>query len=305
MPGFVCAPRLRAAPLVRAYLNPEVQSRLNRLAEQQLSGWWPVRLSLGVQAESILTSKVAWCEKRNVCKADGRPRRAGRRSHCRIAASMPYVEQSETPVSGPASSEGRHASMSRLIADLRYLARLRVLPARVAWFVWRGRRLASRTGDQFTLVSATRPDDLAVLLKLAQGRQRIVELGTGTGWTAIALALADSARVITTYDPIYRTERESYAMLVHGRVRSRITFLDEPGSNGPRDDQFCDLLYIDSSHDRQSTIDEFQAWLPALRNGSIVVFDDFTHPDFPGVREAVSDLGIAGTQHGTLFVHTR
>jgi len=187
-------------------------------------------------------------------------------------------------------------------ADLRYLTRLRVLPPRVARFQWRARRLASRTGDSFSLVSATRPGDLAVLLELARGRRRVVELGTGTGWTAIALALADAHRRVITYDPIRRPERERYMTLAPPRVRSQVTFVDEPGADGPHDERAVDLLYIDSAHGRQDTIDEIQAWRPALGPGATVVLDDFTHPGFPGVREAVHELGLDGTQLGTMFV---
>lgn len=191
-----------------------------------------------------------------------------------------------------------------LSADLRYLIKLRLLPPRVAWFVWRGRRLAARTDDHFSLVSATRPDDLAVLLRLAHNRERIVELGTGTGWTAIALTLADPERTVITYDPIYRAEREAYLALAGASVRSRLIFRDEPGVNGPPDTSPVDMLYIDSSHARQDTIDEFTAWQPVLRPGAIVAFDDFTHPEYPGVREAVRELGLDGAEHGTLFIHS-
>ena len=65
------------------------------------------------------------------------------------------------------------------------------------------------------------------------------------------------------------------------------------------------MLYIDSSHERQATIEELRAWRSVLLPGAIVVLDDFTHPEFPGVREAVRELGLTGSQHGTLFVHSR
>ena len=187
-------------------------------------------------------------------------------------------------------------------SDLRYLTRLRVLPARVASFQWRARRLATRTGDSFSLVSATRPADLATLLRLARDRRRVVELGTGTGWTAIALALLDTDREVITYDPIHRPERERYLALAPSRVRGQITFVNEPGAVGPRGQRAIDLLYVDSAHGRQDTIDELNAWQPALAAGATVVLDDFTHPEFPGVREAVLELGLEGTQEGTLFV---
>jgi predicted O-methyltransferase YrrM len=192
----------------------------------------------------------------------------------------------------------------RISSSARYLLQLRVLPLPVAWFAWRARREAGRRGDVFSLTSATRPDDLAILLELADGRRQVVELGTGTGWTSIALAIADENRQVTTYDPIDRPERERYLALIKIEARKRITFVKAPGVVGPTSNQKIDLLYIDSSHGRSATIEELDAWRGALSSGAIVVFDDFTHPDFPGVREAVKELGLRGVQRGTLFVYT-
>jgi predicted O-methyltransferase YrrM len=178
-----------------------------------------------------------------------------------------------------------------------------VLPRGVAQFQWRARRFAWRTGDTFSLVSATRPEDLRILLELAAGRRRVVELGTASGWTAISLALADPTRQVVTYDPIQRPEPERYLALVGADVRERIERIAAPGSEGPRNGAPVDLLYIDSAHDRAGTIAEVDAWRAALGPGSLIVFDDFTHPDFPGVREAVEDLELDGVAQGTLFVH--
>jgi hypothetical protein len=46
-----------------------------------------------------------------------------------------------------------------------------------------------------------------------------------------------------------------------------------------------------------------QAWQPHLRPGAPVLFDDYTNPDYPGVREAIEELGLEGQRHGKLFVH--
>jgi predicted O-methyltransferase YrrM len=177
------------------------------------------------------------------------------------------------------------------------------LPPRVAWFHWRARRLAARTGDAFSLSSATRPADLRILLSLARGRRRVVELGTATGWTAISLALADRAREIISYDIHAREETRRYMGLVGRSTRARIELVVAAGDSGPRDDRPVELLYIDSSHEREQTVAEVLAWRPVLGAGALIVFDDYAHPDYPGVCEAIADLGLAGEPRGTMFVH--
>jgi predicted O-methyltransferase YrrM len=190
-----------------------------------------------------------------------------------------------------------------VLNEARYALSLRVLPRPVAWFCLRARRAAWRAGDQFTVVSVTRPRDLSILLKLARGRRNVVELGTGTAWTAIALALADEARQVTTYDPFDRAERERYLRLAGAGARARIDFVHADGASGPRTDNAVEMLYIDSSHSREATIEELRAWSPVLAPRAVVVFDDYANPDYPGVREAVQQLGLTGEQRGTLFVH--
>jgi predicted O-methyltransferase YrrM len=172
----------------------------------------------------------------------------------------------------------------------------------VALFQAHARVVAHRQGDRFSLTSVTRPGDLRSLLSLARGRAHVVELGTATGWTAISLAVSDPARRVTSFDPVSRPEPARYLQLVGPEVRSRIALVTAPGSDGPRDDRPVDVLYIDSSHERQPTIDEVHAWRPALAPGAAIVFDDYGHPDYPGVREAVQELGLDGHLVGTLFV---
>jgi len=188
--------------------------------------------------------------------------------------------------------------------ELRWYAELLVLPPRVARFQARARALAHRDGDRFSLTSTTRPRDLRTLLSVADGRTSVVELGTATGWTAISLALADARRRVTSFDIVQRPEPARYLRLTSAEVRARITLVTAAGAEGPRDDRPVDLLYIDSSHERQPTIDEVRAWRPVLAPDAAIVFDDFDHPDYPGVREAVQELGLRGRPVGTLFVAT-
>ena len=162
---------------------------------------------------------------------------------------------------------------------MRYVVSLRGLSPRVARFLWRARWHAIRTGDVFSLDSAMRPAELAVLIALARGRGRVVELGTGTGWSAIALALDDRTRRVITYDPVVRPEREAYLAMVRDSVRDQVELRDERDTAGPRPGDAAELLFIDSSHDRESVLAAFRAWRVALIPGAVVAFHDYGHPE--------------------------
>lgn len=199
--------------------------------------------------------------------------------------------------------DGGRERLRHRLAEARWTARLVVLPPRVGWFQLRARRLAWRSSDYLSLMSATRPGDLRRLLRLARGAQCVVELGTATGWTAISLAIADPSRRVVSYDIAQRPETARYLQLVDAPVRERIELITAPGADGPRDQRMVDMLYIDSSHEREPTVAEVTAWRPVLRPGAPIVFDDYGHRDYPGVKEAVDELRLAGRPQGTLFVH--
>jgi predicted O-methyltransferase YrrM len=193
------------------------------------------------------------------------------------------------------SSNPVRAWLSRQRQDLRWMWGLRGLRPRVLWFQWRARRVAWRTGDRFSISSATRPAETRVLLELARGRRCVVELGTATAWTAITLALDDPERRVVTYDPLARPEPLRYLKLVKRGVRDRVQLVIAPGSAGPVRGEPVDLLYIDSSHERGQTIEEVRTWQPHLRSGGLLLFDDYTHEGFPGIRQAIEELGLDGT----------
>ncbi len=196
---------------------------------------------------------------------------------------------------------------ARSLATARHEARfaaaaVRHLPPRVAAFVVRARRAARARNDVFSLDSALRPAKLGTLLDAAAGRRTVVELGTGTAWATIALALAEPQRTIVSYDPVLRAARERYLDIAGPDVRGRITFIQGPGEDGPGTARDVDLLFIDSSHERDPTIAEVGVWRPVLAPGALVVFDDYGHPDYPGVAEAVAALGIEGEERASLFL---
>jgi predicted O-methyltransferase YrrM len=206
-------------------------------------------------------------------------------------------------VRGTGALGGVFDALSAVRGELRFVLSLRVLPARVARFLWRARRRAQRSGDRFSLVSPVRPTELAELLVLARDRTMIVELGTGTAWSAIALALGDRGCRVLSCDPCVRREREAYLQLAPATVRERIELREEPDSTGARPgDPPVELLFVDSSHEREPTVAAFRAWRDALAPGALVIFHDHGNPDYPGVGQAVADLDLPGRAIGGLFV---
>ncbi len=192
--------------------------------------------------------------------------------------------------------------LRRARGELATLVALRALPPAVAIFFLRAERRARRRGDQFSVASAARPSELATLLRLAADRAAVVELGTGTGWTAAALALGGRRRRVISYDPTVRTERDGYLRLA-GAAAARVELRAQADGDGPRPgDRPVEMLFIDSSHEREPTVLAFRAWRGALAPGAVVVFHDYGHPGYPGVAAAVADLGLAGEREGGLFV---
>jgi len=189
--------------------------------------------------------------------------------------------------------------MSTLVDVMARNAALLRLPPRVAIFYSRARRLAARSGDDWSLQSATKPESLRELLRVARGQRRVAEIGTGTAWTTAALALADRRRRISSFDPVVRPERDRYLELA-AAARDRIELLALPGESGPREP--VDMLFIDGSHERDRTIETFRVWRPAVTG--LVAFHDYGNPAYPGVSEAIAALRLEGRVIRDLFVWT-
>jgi predicted O-methyltransferase YrrM len=191
----------------------------------------------------------------------------------------------------------------RLKLIVRFVVAAPALPPAVAWFHGRALCVAIGRRDAFTLRSAAAPRQVAELLRLAKGRRRVVELGTATGWTAAALALADPARVVVSCDPVAQPGRDRYLRLLGASTRARIALVGASGvAASALDAEEIDMLFIDASHEQQATIDEWRAWRPRLAPGGLVVFHDYDHPGFPGVAQAIEHLGLIGRSHAGMFI---
>ena len=179
----------------------------------------------------------------------------------------------------------------------------RVLPPRVAAFQARALVRAYRAGDHAGYISSLRAPSLALLLRLAQDRQCVVELGTATAWTSCSLLLASSTRRVVSFDPVVHEHRDAYVAMLPPEARERLRLVQATGAEGARHVLGpVDLLFVDCGHERQMVHDEVAAWRPRLAHNAVIVFDDYEHPQFPGVAEAVAELGLAGRAEAGCFV---
>jgi predicted O-methyltransferase YrrM len=176
------------------------------------------------------------------------------------------------------------------------------LPPRVALFYVRACCLAVVRRDWWSLRAATKPLELRALLGLAHGRRMVVESGTGTGWSAAALALADPSRTVVTLDPLPRPGRERYLGLA-GAARERIEVVEARSEHhAAAGGEPVDVLYLDGSHGREPNEAAFRAWRPRLAPDAVVAFHDWSNARYPGVREATAALGLDGHAIGDLYV---
>jgi len=187
----------------------------------------------------------------------------------------------------------------RLALQAASLARL---PRPVAAFWLRALRAARAAGDTWSIDVACRPAELRVLLAALGDGPRVAEIGTAAAWTTSCLALAQPGREVHSWDVTAQPERERYLALLSPADRARVHLHDRPGGIGPADPPPVDAVFIDSSHEREETIATFETWQPALAPGGLIAFHDWDDDAYPGVTEAIGELGLRGEVHGHLFV---
>lgn len=177
------------------------------------------------------------------------------------------------------------------------------LPGPVKKFYLRALWSAARASDSFTLRTIVGPTELGPLIRMAGGGRTVAEVGTGSGCTALALALAEPARHVHTCDPLDRAGRERYRRLVPPSVSARVHFRTVFGQDGPAEGvRDVDLLFIDSSRECEEIVAIFRAWEPALRPGGVVAFHDYHDPRWPAIDAAIEELGLEGEGRRAFYV---
>lgn len=199
-------------------------------------------------------------------------------------------------------TDDRRSAVQRAERLALQAASLARLPRPVAAFWLRALRTARAAGDTWSIDVACRPAELRVLLAALGNGPRVAEIGTAAAWTTSCLALAQPGREVHSWDVTAHPERERYLALLAAADRARVHLHDRPGGIGPADPPPVDAVFIDSSHEREETIATFETWQPALAAGGVIAFHDWDDEAYPGVTEAVGELGLRGEVHGHLFV---
>lgn len=174
---------------------------------------------------------------------------------------------------------------------------------------------------EFKEVRGATPDEIGMTLAdyalQVPADQEIVELGVFQGRTALIMAWGATqghgAHVTgidpwdlegNVYDPPfteidskrwaeYRINELGYA----DRINLVQAFSDRVAADWPDlvfGGKRVGLLYVDGDHTREGARRDIVSWAPHLAEGAVIAVDDYGHPDWPGVGEAVDELVAEG-----------
>lgn len=76
----------------------------------------------------------------------------------------------------------------------------------------------------------------------------------------------------------------------HIRLIQGFSHLEAPLWEGP----LVGLLFVDGDHSKEGARRDIVTWAPHLATGARIAVDDYGHPDWPGVKEAVDELVADG-----------
>jgi hypothetical protein len=179
----------------------------------------------------------------------------------------------------------------------------------------------------FKRVVGATPDDIAVTLAdyaiRVPADQEIVELGVFHGRTAIIMAWGaqqgHGAHVTAidpweldgnVYDPPFNTDSPRRWAQYHVKglgyanhislIQAFSTEVAAGWTGKP-----IGLLFVDGDHTKQGARDDITTWVPHLAPGAVIAVDDYGHPDWPGVGEAVDELVAEGFLEPIQLFHDR
>lgn len=234
---------------------------------------------------------------------------------------MPAEQATPGPQQPMATTQpaNRRLTPSRVVQGL--ARRALQLAHRTRGRLRRGRKRALRTG--WGLVYGRRAPSFARSLELVRTRDQIPELLNRRGLIGVGVEIGVKrgrysefllhrwrGRRLISVDPWLeapsdeyvdranvpqerqeRYFRETTERLARFGERSEIWRTTSAEAAARVEDSSLDFVYVDARHDRESVLEDLEAWYPKLRPGGIIAGHDYVDGSFPngefGVRSAV------------------
>ena len=134
-----------------------------------------------------------------------------------------------------------------------------------------------RKVSKMVKTSSSSKKDSELLYRLSKyfGFQHILELGTSLGMGTYAMALANKSSKITTIEGCLNTSTFAQSQLTKLNINN-IEF--EVGNFADKTPDLkhnsYDFIFFDGHHNKEATIQYFEALLPTAHNDTVFVFDD-------------------------------
>ncbi|WP_179335352.1 O-methyltransferase [Winogradskyella costae] len=134
-----------------------------------------------------------------------------------------------------------------------------------------------RKVSKMAKTSSSSKKDSELLYRVSKyfGFKRILELGTSLGMGTYAIALANNSSKITTIEGCLNTSTFAQSQLTKLKIKN-VEFKVGNFTNkipGLKHNSY-DFIFFDGHHNKEATIQYFEALLPTTHNDSVFVFDD-------------------------------
>jgi predicted O-methyltransferase YrrM len=182
------------------------------------------------------------------------------------------------------------------------------------------RKVKGATPDEIGLTLAdfainVPADEAIVEIGVYQGRTALLMAwGAQQGNGAHVWAIDPWEKTGNVYDPPFTLEGtrrwaeynvkatgySKHVTLVHDYSQN-VSDRWNPGTDGRQ----IGLLFVDGDHTKEGAKRDILGWMPHLAPGAIIAVDDYHHPDWPGVAEALDELVAEGVLEPVEIFHDR
>jgi predicted O-methyltransferase YrrM len=151
------------------------------------------------------------------------------------------------------------------------------------------------------------PAEAEKLAELAVNRD-VLEVGSFKGLSAFCMAIgAKSVYCVDTFRAATDGQRQTEEFTTYPDFLAavkRFTNVEhcvgtsETAAKSMPPDKTFGMIFLDAMHTKEDVKADIMRWWPRLRPGGLMVFHDYAHKDFPGVKQAVDE--IFGPQEDTI-----